>query len=536
MGYIELANVRFALPGGRVLFDDLSFKVSSGKHVALVGANGVGKTTVLRLLSGEENPQEGVVRVDGRLGYMRQFVGSFDAGATVHDLFLGLAAPRIRSSWEALQRAERIVAGPHGGSAQMRYAEALAAWGEAGGYDEEVLWDTCTTAALGKPLNEVGGRPLSTLSGGEQKRVALEMFFRSEFDVLLLDEPDNFLDIPGKRWLESSLNALKKTVLYVTHDRAMLSNTAHALVTLEGQAGWTHSGPFSTYMAARQHRLEKIEEERRRYKEEHARIVAQIAEFKRRAAMNDKFASRARAAESKLGRFERDSAPRDSIKAQDIRMDLGGGRSGKIALRTRGLELPGLVAAFDTEVWFGDRVGVVGANGTGKTHFLRLLAGERIEHRGEWKLGARVEPSLFSQLHDRPDLDGDRSIVDALKKEGLYLGQAISALKRYELQEVANIPFSLLSGGQQARLQILMMELRGSTMLLLDEPTDNLDIESAEALEEALSRYEGTVIVVTHDRWFMGMLDRFLIFNTDGSVTESTEPPYLTERMTLASS
>jgi ATPase subunit of ABC transporter with duplicated ATPase domains len=536
VGYIELANVRFALPGGRVLFDDLSFKVSSGKHVALVGANGVGKTTVLRLLSGEETPQDGVVRVDGRVGYMRQFVGSFDARATVHDLFLGLAEPRIRSSWEALQRAEHIVAGPHGGAAQMRYAEALAAWGEAGGYDAEVLWDTCTTAALGKPLSEVGSRPLATLSGGEQKRVALELFFRSEFDVLLLDEPDNFLDIPGKRWLENSLNGLKKTVLYVTHDRAMLANTAHALVTLEGQAGWTHSGPFSSYMAARQHRLEKIEEERRRYKEEHARIVAQIAEFKRRAAMNDKFASRARAAESKLGRFERDSAPRDSVKAQDIRMDLGGGRSGKIALRTIGLELPGLVAPFDTEVWFGDRVGVVGANGTGKTHFLRLLAGEGVAHHGEWKLGARVEPSLFSQLHDRPDLEGDRSIIDALKREGLYLGQAISALKRYELQEVANIPFSLLSGGQQARLQILMMELRGSTMLLLDEPTDNLDIESAEALEEALSRYEGTVIVVTHDRWFMGMLDRFLIFNLDGSVAESSEPPYLTERMTLAPS
>ena len=536
MGYIELANVRFALPGGRVLFDDLSFKVSSGKHVALVGANGVGKTTVLRLLSGEETPQEGVVRVDGRLGYMRQFVGSFDARATVHDLFLGLAEQRIRSSWEALQRAEHIVAGPHGGSAQMRYAEALAAWGEAGGYDAEVLWDTCTTAALGKPLSEVGSRPLSTLSGGEQKRVALELFFRSEFDVLLLDEPDNFLDIPGKRWLENNLNGLKKTVLYVTHDRAMLANTAHALVTLEGQAGWTHSGRFSTYMAARQHRLEKIEEERRRYKEEHARIVAQIAEFKRRAAMNDKFASRARAAESKLGRFERESAPRDSVKAQDIRMDLGGGRSGKIALRTIGLELPGLVAPFDAEVWFGDRVGVVGANGTGKTHFLRLLAGEEVAHHGEWKLGARVEPSLFSQFHDRPDLDGDHSIVDALKREGLYLGQAISALKRYELQEVANIPFSLLSGGQQARLQILMMELRGSTMLLLDEPTDNLDIESAEALEEALSRYEGTVIVVTHDRWFMGMLDRFLIFNPDGSVAESSDPPCLTERMTLATS
>jgi ATPase subunit of ABC transporter with duplicated ATPase domains len=169
---------------------------------------------------------------------------------------------------------------------------------------------------------------------------------------------------------------------------------------------------------------------------------------------------------------------------------------------------------------------VVGANGTGKSHFLRLLSGEQIDHTGQWRLGARVQPSLFSQLHDRPEL-GNRSIVDLLTHRGFELGAAISSLKRYELHVVAHLPFSLLSGGQQARFQLLLMEKESPTMLLLDEPTDNLDVESAEALEEGLMKYEGTVVAATHDRWFMLLLDRFLIFTSDGSVREALESPYL---------
>ena len=172
------------------------------------------------------------------------------------------------------------------------------------------------------------------------------------------------------------------------------------------------------------------------------------------------------------------------------------------------------------------RTGLVGANGTGKSHFLRLLSGEPIAHTGEYRLGARVEPSLFSQVHDRPDIE-DKPIVDILTGKGLELGRAITALKRYELHRVSTNPFWLLSGGQQARFQLLLMGHESPTMLLLDEPTDNLDVESAEALEEGLMNYEGTVVAVTHDRWFMLLMDRFLVFNEDGSVREATESPYL---------
>jgi ATPase subunit of ABC transporter with duplicated ATPase domains len=184
------------------------------------------------------------------------------------------------------------------------------------------------------------------------------------------------------------------------------------------------------------------------------------------------------------------------------------------------------VEPFSIEVWFGERIGVVGPNGSGKSHFLRLLSGEEIAHGGEWKLGARVEPSLFHQTHERPEL-ADVALRDIISKKGFDLSTAMSRLKRYELQSVAMNPFDLLSGGQQARFQILLMELESPTMLLLDEPTDNLDIDSAEALEDALDRYEGTVVAVTHDRWFMQQLDRFLVFEADGQVTEELVSPYL---------
>jgi ATPase subunit of ABC transporter with duplicated ATPase domains len=525
MAYLEVANLGFVLPSGRRLLEDLSFRVPSGQRVALVGANGTGKSTVMRVVAGEEPLQTGQIQVDGRVGYMPQFVGSLGESATVTDLLLRLSPNAIRKAHEELKRAEKVVEGAHGQQAQMRYADALARWGEVGGYEAEVLWDTCTSIALGLGMDKASDRPVSTLSGGEQKRIALEALFRSDADLLLLDEPDNFLDISGKEWLERTLNSSLKTVLYVSHDRALLTRTSTRVVTIEAGSAWTHPASFATYLEARERRLEQIEEEHRRYSEEHARIEEQIREFKRRAAMNEKFATKARNAEHKLERFEQTNAPRKRAEEQDVKMKLRGGRTGKIALRLEGLSIDGLVEPFDAEIYFGERVGVVGPNGTGKSHFLKLLAGEPVGHSGQWRLGARVEPSLFSQLHEHPEL-ADQTLVEIVRSHGFDLGAAMSKLKQYELREAAHNPFGVCSGGQQARFQILLMELASRTMLLLDEPTDNLDIDSAEALEEGLERYEGTVIAVTHDRWFMRMFDRFLIFNDDCTVTEALASPY----------
>ena len=250
-----------------------------------------------------------------------------------------------------------------------------------------------------------------------------------------------------------------------------------------------------------------------------------IKEMKRKAAYNDGWASKARAAEHRLERFEDREQPPEKAEVQHVRMRVDGGRTGKVAFRARGLAIAGIIDPFDAEVRFGERIGVIGPNGTGKSHFLRLLAGEEIAHDGEWMLGARVDPALFAQLHERPDI-GDRPILEVLMKRGVERSRAHSTLRRYELDRAGGNPFELLSGGQQARFQILLMELDSPTMLLLDEPTDNLDVASADALEGALDHYEGTVIAVTHDRWFMRVLDRFLWFDEDGTVRELLASPY----------
>ena len=211
-------------------------------------------------------------------------------------------------------------------------------------------------------------------------------------------------------------------------------------------------------------------------------------------------------------------------------MRLRGGRTGVRAVIAEELELTGLMQPFSLEIFYGERVAVLGSNGAGKSHFLRLLGGEQVRHTGAFRLGARVVPGLFAQTHSHPDWV-DRTLVDLLwhgelDRPGVDRGRAMAALRRYELHNQGDQRFGTLSGGQQARFQILLLELSGATLLLLDEPTDNLDVLSAEALEDALEAYDGTVLAVTHDRWFARTFDRFLLFGADGRVVETPEPVF----------
>ncbi len=522
VGALEVHDLGFTFPGGGRLLDGVSFRVGDGEHVALVGANGAGKTTLVRLIAGDETGATGTIRIDGRLGVMRQFIGSVRDDTTVRDLLVGLSPADLRDAADRLARADAAATREPSERHGLALAAAWSAWGDASGYDAEVEWDVCTMAALRLPLAEVADRPVATLSGGEQKRLALEALLRGGDDVLLLDEPDNYLDVPGKRWLEAQLRQTDKTVLFISHDRELLTNVADKIVTIDGGAAWTHGGSFATWHAAREARLERLDEDHRRWREEQKRLEAQVHELRQRLRYSDAQASRLRATQTKIRRHDA-AAPPERPADQSVSMRLDGGRTGKRAITVERLSLTGLTDPFDTEVLFGERVGVLGLNGTGKSHFLRLLAGGAVDHTGEARLGARVVPGHFSQTHDHPELTG-RRLLDVVMDRGVERARAMASLRRYELHGAADQPFETLSGGQQARLQILLLELGGATLLLFDEPTDNLDLVSAEALEHALDSFEGTVLAVTHDRWFMRSFDRFLIFGRDGSVTEALEP------------
>jgi ATPase subunit of ABC transporter with duplicated ATPase domains len=562
VGYVDGSALAYALPDGRVLFQDVSFRVGEGTKVALVGPNGAGKTTLLRMVSGDLPVTTGAVARSGGLGVMRQFIGMIADESTLTDLALSLAAPPIREAGRRLAAAEAAMvaadaagATPASGAAgsgpaaaekaQLRYADALVAWGEAGGYEAEVLFDTVSVAALGLPWESTRTRPTRTLSGGQQKRFALELLLRGPDEVLLLDEPDNFLDVAAKRWLEARLRESDKSVLYVSHDRELLAQTADRVVTVEGGTAWTHPGGFATWHAARVARYDRLDEERRRWDEEHQKLKDLVSMYRQKASYNAEMASRLQAALSRLARFEAAGAPQLRPKEQDIRMRLVGGRTGKRAVICERLELEDLTFAFDLELWYGDRLAVLGSNGTGKSHFLRLLARggsdpdaehapvgnaalESVRHTGRVRLGARVRPGHFSQTHDRPDLV-DRTLVEILwrgddHRAGLARPEAMKVLSRYELAGQGDQRFGTLSGGQQARFLVLLLELSGATLLLLDEPTDNLDLASAEALEEGLKGFSGTVIAVTHDRWFTRTFDRFIHFGDDGEVVETPQP------------
>ena len=529
MGHVDVNGVSYVLPDGRTLFDGVSFRVGDGAVVALVGANGAGKTTLMRIIAGDIDPIEGSVARSGGLGVMRQFIGSVRDDSTVRDLLVSVAPPRVQDAAKELDAAELLMMERDDEKTQMRYAQSIADWGDAGGYDAEVIWDACTMAAIGIPYDRAQFREVSTLSGGEQKRLALEALLRGPDEVLLLDEPDNYLDVPGKQWLESQLAATKKTVLLISHDRELLARAATRIVTVEGRTSWTHGSGFATYHEARSHRHERLAELLRRWDEEHQRLKDLVRTLQQQAAISPDMASKYKAMQTRLRKYEEAGPPEAPPPPQNVRMRLKGGRTGVRAITCQQLELTGLMQPFDLEVFYGERVAVLGSNGSGKSHFLRLLASgdaekTTVEHSGSWKLGARVVPGHFAQTHDHAEFVGRTPIELLWEQHSLQLGPAKSALRRYELSHQGEQRFETLSGGQQARFQILLLELSGVTLLLLDEPTDNLDLASAEALEDGLEAFDGTVMAVTHDRWFARSFDRYLVFGSDGRVYETSEP------------
>jgi ATPase subunit of ABC transporter with duplicated ATPase domains len=517
---IHVAGAAYAHPGGSELFADVTFRVGTGRHAALVGVNGVGKSTLLRCIAGELRPSEGSISVDGRVASMPQAIGADeDRATTVRELLVRFSPPEVAAAAEALARAEAANDEAPSERTGLALGAAVIEWTEVGGYDQESRWDAVCDRVLRQPLAEAGPRPISQLSGGERKRLVLESLLAGDAEVLLLDEPDNFLDIPGKRWLEERLRSSAKTILVISHDRELLAAVADQIVTLEGFGAWTHPGGWATYDDARRARNEALGDALRRWKDEERRLFKLYKDLKVRASISDANTAKANAAQSRWERYVEIGPPPPPPPDRTVTMRLRGADSGRVVVRAERLELSGLTDPFDLEVRFGDRVAVLGPNGTGKSHLLRLLAGEPVAHEGSVRLGARVAPGLFSQTDEVASFKG-RTPLAILHDRDLPEEPAMRALARYGLVDCARREVETMSGGQRARLQVLALELDGVNLLLLDEPTDNLDLASAEALEAALAGFEGTVLAVTHDRWFMRGFDRFLVLDDDCSVAE----------------
>jgi ATPase subunit of ABC transporter with duplicated ATPase domains len=518
VSHVVVSNLAYAHPGGDLLFSEVSFRVTPGRHVGLVGANGVGKSTLLRVLAGLLPADDGDVDI-GPFAFMAQDVGvGPDSGRTVRELLLEPAPARLRSAGERMVVAEReLAAGADPAGAGMRLGEAIGDWSELGGYELEGRWDAACRRIVRAGLDEVGPRLTSELSGGERKRLVLDVLFSAEAPVLLLDEPDNFLDVPAKLELERRIAGSKKTVVLISHDRDLLGAATDSILTLEAHGTWMHGGSYRTYPEAREKRQQMLGDRLEQWKREERRLFHFYKTMKQRAAISDVNAKRADAAETRWRRFVDAGPPPAPVKDQQIAVRLPGADSARIVVRLRDVAIDGLVRPFEDEIHFGERVGLIGPNGSGKTHLIRLLAGEPVPHDGELPLGNRVSAGLFTQLNSRADLDG-RGVLDVVQERLGALEPSMRALARYRLQEAANRSTDTLSGGQKARLEVLCLELEGHNLLLLDEPTDNLDIDSSEALEAALESFVGTVVAVSHDRAFLRRLDRFLLLAHDGAV------------------
>lgn len=516
MGHVSASDLAYAHPGGDLLFESVSFTLSPGSKTGLIGANGVGKSTLLKVITGLLPADEGATAYGGTLAYMPQDVGVGRAEQTVRELLTALAPPQLRAPGLKMAEAERRLA-EGDDEAGMALGEAIGEWSELGGYELEAQWDRSARTITGRSFADIAEQRAETLSGGERKRLVLDVLFRGDADVLLLDEPDNFLDVPAKRELERQIAQTKKTVLVISHDRELLASAVKQILTLEGRGCWIHGGSYATYPEARAERQRRMGDAVKRWQEEEKRLKELVRRFKERARYAPEWAKRADAAESRWRRWVDAGPPPPPVADRQIKVRIRGGDAARRVLNLQRVGIDGLVRPFDDEIHHGERVGLIGPNGGGKTHIMRALAGESEPSTGSVGLGPRVSIGHFTQLNVRPEFAG-KVLIDVVHERTGNDQRALQSLAAYGLVDAARRTYETLSGGQKARLEILCLELEGHNLLLLDEPTDNLDIDSSEALEQALEEFEGTVVAVSHDRAFLKRMDRFLFLDRDGTV------------------
>ncbi len=517
MSSIVVSELAYSPPGADQLFFDVSFGVSPGEHAAIVGPNGVGKSTILKILTGQYEADDGEFSIGGTFLQMTQDVGMSKPDDSLRDMLIEVAPIALREAGKKLFAAEKaMMSGEDDG---MKYAEALGDWGDLGGYDLETQWAASAQRSVKTPVDNFATRLVSQLSGGERKRLVLDLLLTSGADVLFLDEPDNYLDIPTRGWLEEQIKACKSTILMVSHDRTLLERVATKIIAVEGSGAWVHGGSYVTFPEARQKRQELLGDDLKRWNDEERRLFHHMKIMKQRAAQNFKNATKANGAETRWEKFVKAGPPPPPVADQQIYVRFRGADSARRVVKFEAVAIGDLFMPFSDEVHFGERLGLIGPNGTGKTHLLNALNGKAEGLMGDITFGPRTSVGMFNQVNDRPEFHG-RECIEIVRDRLSDEQKSMGALARYGLRNNARQEFQTLSGGQKARLEILSLELAGHNVLLLDEPTDNLDIDSSEALERAIEGFEGTVIAVSHDRTFLANFDRFIMITDDGDVYE----------------
>src|SRR5436190_4464052 len=515
--------------GGNSIFRDIDLEILEGERIGLVGENGGGKSTLFKLLAGLDTPTEGVIsrRRNLTIGYLAQEADPGQSSKTVFEAVSEVTQelvdlPLMLSQLEARMADPEVASDPElmteilneYGKAQERF-EAL------GGYTLVHKVETV--------LHGLGFGPawydleVGSLSGGEKKLVNMARFLIKAPDLLLLDEPDNHLDLDAKAWLEQYIQSYPGTVLIISHDRQLLDHAVKKIFELEDGNISAYFGNYSYYFEERQRRLLKQYEIYTVQQGEIKRLETSMRQLKGWSKFNDKFATRAEDMAKRVERAKQESVDRPILIRDKIKLNLDAERSGKIVLDVKGLgksyDERVLFEPFDLTILYGERVGIVGANGSGKTTLLKTMMEMLPADSGSVKIGASVVVGYYAQ--EQETLPFDSTPLDFIRRiKPMNEPQAIAFLSGLLFSyEDIRTPIRRLSGGEKSRLQIARLVLTDANFLLLDEPTNNLDITSVEVLEAALQEFEGTILTVSHDRYFLDkIVSKIVAIESDGTV------------------
>ena len=341
---IVVSELAYAPPGADQLFFDVSFGVAPGEHAAIVGANGVGKSTILRILSQVIEADDGEYTVNGNMLTMTQEVGMSNPNDTLREMLVEVAPKHLRTAGRALIAAEKALA--DGTDDGMGYATALSDWGDLGGYELETKWQASAQRSVKSQIDDLSTRLVSELSGGERKRLVLDLLLTSGADVLLLDEPDNYLDIPTRAWLEEQIKICRSTILMVSHDRTLLERCATKIVVIEGSGCWVHGGSYVTFPEAREKRQALLGDDLKRWNDEERRLFAHMKIMKQRAAQNFKNATKANGAETRWEKFVAAGPPPPPVADQHIYVRLRGADAARRVAKLESVSIANLFRPF----------------------------------------------------------------------------------------------------------------------------------------------------------------------------------------------